>query len=130
MKKSIFEDGKDWTVIVWGDWRDAEGKVRKYTERISNKKIHITGGLGFYYYFRGYMQKAIDAWKEDLEVIKWIEETEKRRFHKGLFYYQIGLAYRQFEAEKIANKYMGLAKRQDKLTYGKKAREFPSFKKE
>ena len=129
MKKSVFEDGKDWNVIVWGDWRDSSGKIKKYSNRITYKKIHITGGLGYYYYFRGEMQRAIGSWKEDLSVIKWIEETEDRRFHKGLFYYQISLAYRELGAEKVANKYLGLAKKQDKISYGDKAKEFPASKK-
>src|SRR3989304_9401462 len=121
MKISVFKDGKDWDISVWGDWRDSKGKVKKYSNKIIYKKINITGGIGMYYYFRGSFHQAIDAWKEDLNVIKWIEKTEKKRFHKGLFYYQIGLAYQVLGAIKVANQYFGLAKRQDKIAYKDKA---------
>ena len=117
--KGIFSDSAEWHIIVWGDWRDEKGNPSSYKPEEGLKEIHLTGGLGFYYYFTGRFRKAIEAYISDLEAIKEIEKRERIRYHKGLFYYQIGLCYKELGDLKAAKKFIGLAKRQDKITYGK-----------
>ena len=126
--KGIFTDSKDWDIVVWGDWHDKNGKPSKYKPKEGLKEIHITGGEGFYHYFKGEFMKAIGNWFQDLAIIKKVEKEEKRRYHKGLFYYQIGLAYKELRNEEKATKYINLAKEEDKLTYGKLANTFPASK--
>ena len=65
--KGIFKDSKDWDIIVWGDWRDKNGKPSKYKLKESLKEIHITGGAGFYCYFKGYFGSAINSWLLDFD---------------------------------------------------------------
>ena len=126
--KGFFKDSSDWDIIVWGDWRGKDGKVSLYNKEVF-KQIHFTGGVGYYYFFIGKFDLAIKFYELDLAVIRNVEKIEKRRFHKGLFYFQIHLCYKNLGKDKLSNKYLGLAKRQDLISYGKKAKNFPSFKK-
>jgi len=126
--KGVFKDSKDWNIVVIGDWRDKNGKTIGYDEKIAEKLIFISGGIGMYFFHLGDFKYAIHRWKEDLALIKKIEKAEGVRFHKGWFYFQIGLAYRWLKDVVNERNYIRLAKQQDRIAYGKKAKEFPSFK--
>ena len=124
--KGYFIDSKDWTIEVGGDWRDSKGKVLEYNPK--NKNIFITDGLGQYYYQTGNFGIAITYYLDAIYRIKEIEKEQKHRFHKGLFYFNVALCYEMLGDKKNVGKYLGLAKRQDKITYGSRATDFPAFK--
>ena len=124
--KGFFSDSKDWDIVVWGDWRDKEGKPAKYVPENGLKEIHITGGSGSYLYQKGRFKTAYFAYRNDLLLIKKIEREEKRRFHKGLFYYQMALCCRELGWIKDFEKNRKLASDEDKETYGRLAATFPA----
>ena len=126
--KGILDDSKDWNIVVIGDWRGKNGKTKGYEERWADKLIFISGGIGMYFYMTGDFSYAIHCWREDLALIKKIEKEENTRFHKGWFYYQMGISYQQLNDVVNAKNFLRLAKQQDKISYGKKAKTFPSLK--
>lgn len=135
MKSSKKPFSDSWPTVVWGDWRTADGKPARYVPEEVDPQIFITGGVGFFYFFRKSFRAAISAWIDDLTVIALLEEEENRRVHKGLFYYQIGLSYIYLSKDtnydfllSEALKYMKLALIEDQLSYGRKANSFPAFK--
>ena len=126
--KGVFKDSKDWKITIAGDWRDKDGKPSKYTPKKAVKEVFISGGLGMYYFHKGDWDRSIHAYKQELKVIEVVELEEKRRLHKGLFYYQIGVAYKNDGNEKMADYWIGLAKEEDKLSYGDLASTFLASK--
>ena len=108
--KGIFDDSKNWNIVVIGDWRDKNGKTEGYDEKLADKLIFISGGTGMYFYFKGEFRRAIHQWKRNLELIKKIEKEENTRFHKGWFYYQIAIAYQELKDIENERNYLKLAK--------------------
>ena len=126
--KGIFTDSKDWDIVVIGDWRDKNGKTTGYDEKLGEKLIFISGGEGTYYFMRGQYDFAISSWMGDLQLIKKIEKAEDVRYHKGWFYYHLGIAHQEMDNLIEARNYLRLAKQQDKISYGKLANTFPASK--
>lgn len=127
--KSKFKDAKDWNIVVWGDWRTKDGKPSKYRPDEGLKEIHITGGEGMYWFFKEEFDQAIECWLNDLELIKKVENEEKRRIHKGLFYYQIGRAYELLGFyDHSAKEYYTKAYEEDKKSYGEFAKTYLAYK--
>lgn len=126
--KSFFEDGKDWNIIVWGDWRNKDGKPSKYTPERTLKEIHITGGEGMYWFFKNKLFQAIECWQNDLDLIRKVEKEEKRKFHKGLFYYQIGRSYQLLNLKGHAKIWLTKAYKEDERSYGKFAKTYLAYK--
>ena len=126
--KGIFKDSKEWKIVVIGDWRNKNGKTVGYDEKLGEKLIYISGGIGMYYFHRGDFSYAVYHWRNDLRLIKKIETLEKLRFHKGWFYYQIGISYQNLGDVVNSRNYLRLAKQEDKITYGTKAKKFPASK--
>lgn len=126
MKNSIFTDGNEWPVIVLGDWRTEDGKARDYSPIKTHKAIYLTGGKGLFYYYKGEFKKAEKEYLQDLKLIDLIEKEEGKRFHKGMFYFNLALVYRMTKDEKKFKKYLNLAKKEDKLSYKDKAGTYPA----
>jgi len=120
--KGAYKDAKDWTIEVAGDWSQANGK---YSNRKASKKIFFSGAIGLWYYMQGEFHPAIDCWQQELAIILQVEKKEEKRFHKGWFYYMIGLAYSQVKRKREAEKYFLVAEEEDVLTYGENAKNFP-----
>lgn len=124
--KSIFNDLQDWKYFVTGDWRDEKGKVI-VPKKHEGKTVVFGGGLGFYYFAHGKFNKAIKVWEESIRVIRKIEKEENIRFHKGWYFFQIYLCYRNLESIE-ADKWLKLAQEEDRISYGKKFNKFSAFK--
>lgn len=126
--KGYFKDSKEWDVVVIGDWRDKNGKTKGYSEKLADKLIFISGGIGMYFYHTGEFRLAVSSWEKDLIEVKMIERHQKTRFHKGWFYYMLGIAHQQMNNVVESRNYLRLAKQQDKIAYGKNAKTFPASK--
>ena len=126
--KGFYKDSKEWEIVVIGDWRDKNGKTTGYDEDLADKRIFISGGQGMYFFMRGDNDFAIYCWMNDLQLIKKIEKQQGVRFHKGWFYYQLGISHQNMNHIIEARNYLRLAKQQDIIAYGKKAKTFPATK--
>ena len=121
-----FSDSKDWDIVVAGDWRTSSGEVVPYND--NNKKINFYCGIGYYYYMTGSFVQASRAFEEEVKLIEQIEKKEKRRFHKGLYYFMIARCFSEMKSKRQFLKWMTKAKKEDIVTYGlKKAQSFPAF---
>lgn len=119
------KDLKNWDIVVWGDWRTHGGtKKGEYIPEEGKHEICISGGNGLYWLRMEDFTKAINCFLDDLFIIERLELETGERIHKGFFYYHIALAQRNSYLQK---KYLAKARDEDMLTYGEKAKDFPSF---
>lgn len=124
--KTPFKDAEDFVIDVMSDWRGGDGKAKDYTPK--NKTIYLSGGVGLYWYLQGEFMKAIQSFTDELETVLVIEQKEKIRLHKGLYYYQLAKCYEFLGDKKTSKNWLKKAVKEDRLSYGKKSKQFPASK--
>ena len=91
--------------------------------------MKVVGGTGFMFFLLEDFKTAIRAWNLDLKAIRLRERQGEEIYHKGMWYFNIGLCYEALEQRVRAISYYRLALREDKRTYGRDFKNRLAYKK-
>lgn len=91
--------------------------------------MKAVGGTGFTFFLLADFNNAIKAWKLDIKAIHLREKQNQEKYHKGMWYFNIGLCYENLNDRKRAQGWYKSAFKEDCRTYKNRAREHMAFKK-